>query len=198
MDVSLQASIRLSIVILSLGLLTAGCASPSKTATEAVAVASKPISTAETLQIIKTLNDGEIRQAELALERSPTSEVRQVAQLILDDHKASNDKVSEMAEKQGVALDKSPLSRGLEGQADRMYNKLSSKTGPDFDCSYLQDQHKLHAIALETLTDYVVPEAELLETRRLLSETIPTLQKHQEAARQGLASLPACDNVDAG
>lgn len=198
MDVNLPRHSLSTIAFISLSVLVTACAGPNKTATEAAAVVSKPISTGETLQIIKTLNDGEIKQAELALERSPNEEVREVAQLILDDHEASNDKVEEMADERGVALDKSPLSRGLEGQANRMYDDLKSRSGPEFDCQYLQGQHKLHAIALETLTQHVVPEAELQETRQLLSETAPTLQKHQEAARQSLANLPACENADVG
>lgn len=198
MDVNYLRARLSSIAVIGLCLLVTACAGPSKTATEAAAVVSKPITTGETLQIIKTLNDGEIRQAELALERSPTNAVREVAQLILDNHKASNDKVAKLAEERGVELDKSPLSRGLEGQADRMYDKLKSQSGPEFDCHYLQGQQKLHAVALETLTRHVAPQAELADTRQLLSETAPTLEKHREAARQGIASLPACDTVDAG
>lgn len=193
MDVNVFRALPATLSLVGLSLLLLACAGPSKTATKAAATVSKPITVGETLQIIKTLNDGEIKQAELALERSPNDDVREVAQLILDDHNASNDDIQELAEEHGVALDKSPLSRGLEGQAERIYDDLKSKSGPDFDCLYLARQVELHEIALETVTKHLLPEAELRTTRELLSETAPKLDRHRQAARQALASMPGCN-----
>lgn len=191
MDVSLPR-IFATLSIVGLGVLMIACSGPSRTTTEAAAAVSKPITTGETLQIIKTLNDGEIKLAHLALASSPNDDVRDVARLILDDHEASNDDVMDLAEKRGVELDKSPLSRSLEGQADRIYDELKYKSGPEFDCLFLKRQVKLHEIALETVSKDLVPDAELREVRELLSETSPTLERHREAARLALVDL-SCD-----
>lgn len=192
MDVSLSRIFASGMSLVGLSLLMVACAGPSKTVTEAAATVSKPITVGETLQILKTLNDGEMKQARLALERSPTDEVREVAQLILDDHEDNNEEVMELAEERGVELDKSTLSRGLEGQANRIYDELKGLSGPDFDCVYLERQVELHEIALETVSKHLVQQAELREIRELLSETAPKLDRHREAARQALAGL-SCD-----
>lgn len=178
--------------------LGTACSLPSETTTEAAAAASKPLSDGEILQVLETLNTGEVRQARLAQRNAVRGEVRDAAEMIIEDHSRANQQVQQIAESRDFELEESPLSRGLEAQANEIRDDLAQLSGPEFDCTFLQDQVELHELALDTVNSDLLPEADSSEVREVLNETAPKLEQHSEAARQSIASLPGCSQPSRG
>lgn len=181
------------VVALGSGCATAVTDPPSAVATEAAAEATEPFSDAEILHVMHTLNNGEIRQAQLALQRSGDPAVQQTAQMILRDHAASNQRITQTAQALGLQLEDNALSQGLQTQAGAISTDLMQAPPEQFDCRYLTRQVELHSIALDTVQTELLPDASRPEVAALLQTAAPTLAMHREAGQHG--HVHACEGV---
>src|ERR1700741_3947712 len=87
-----------------------------------------------------SLSMEELQLSELAAARATNAQVKDLANMIHMDHKKSLDELRALAMKKSVTL---PTSLTADGQDH--YNKLSEKTGADFDkkfCTMMTDGHK--------------------------------------------------------
>lgn len=183
---------RLSTMLLpvALALGVSACSLPNEPITHAAAEMSEPITSGQILQVLHALNQGEIEQAELALQRSDNPEVYKTAQLIIKDHAASNQRIAAVAQAIGVELEESPLSRGMQVQAGAIKEGLEDLSGAEFDRAYLENQVELHALALETARSQLLPNAQDPQVRYLLITAAPKLELHRLEAQESHASLP--------
>lgn len=172
-------------------ILLSGCSFPNKTATTTAAMVSGTFSSGETLEVLRALNNGEIAQAELAKDKTDNDDVESVAEAIIDDHKAVNERVGELVDK-GIEPEKSPLSRGLAKQAQEIQEDLAPLAGAEFDCAYLNKQVAQHQLALETLRSQVQPDANDPKIEDLLEDVIATLEQHREDAAQARKDVRGC------
>ncbi len=173
-------------------LALSACSIPNETATRAATVATGNISNSEAIGVMRNLNNGEIEQAELALQRSETRAVREVAERIRDDHREANGRIDRMLQS-GLRSEESPLSRGLSAQANAIRSELNDKYGTEFDCLYLQKQIEQHRLALETVRNDLLPDIQTEEVRQYLETAAGSLEQHQRAAttaRQGITQCP--------
>lgn len=175
--------------VLALGLCA--CSLPNATATKTAAKASGDLTDGEILQVLRTLNEGEITQAQLAVEQSDNQQLQGAAEQIIADHQRNNQRIDSMTQA-GIALEDSPLSRGLKLQTQQIKDQLSELTGTDFDCAYLEKQIEQHQLALDTLRSELQPDAESSQLQELLSATAPALEHHLEAAEQTRQSMSEC------
>jgi putative membrane protein len=182
---------RLSAVLLpaALALGVSACALPNEPITQAAAEMSEPITSGQILQVLYALNQGEIEQAELALQRSNDPEVYKTAQLIIKDHMASNQRIAAVAQAVGIELEESPLSRGMQVQAGAIKEGLEELSGAEFDRAYLENQVELHDLALETARSQLLPNAQDPQVRYLLITAAPKLELHRLEAQESHASL---------
>jgi putative membrane protein len=180
------------VIAAALALATSACSLPNKPATSAAATMSKPFSSGEILQVLHTLNNGEIKQAGLVFQRPTLPPVQKTAQMIIKDHTASNQRITAIAKASGIKLEESPLSRGLQAQANSLTESLAKLSGDEFECTYLQKQVELHAIALDTVRSQLLPAAQDPQIRELLTTTAPGLEAHRQAAQQTHASMSEC------
>jgi putative membrane protein len=172
-----------------LALASAGCSLPNEPVTQAAAEASEPMSSGEILHVLHTINEGEIAQAKLALQKSDDPAVQETARLIMQDHMASNERITSLADAAGIQMEESPLSRGVQAQAEEIRENLADLSGAEFNRSYLQNQVQLHELALDTVQSQLLPNAEDPQVRQLLSLAAPNLEQHLQEARQSYASV---------
>src|SRR5690606_11646709 len=189
-----QAHLRLCAPILAITVVLGigACSLPNKTVTEAAAASSEPYSDGEILQVIRTLNDGEIAQARLAMEQAENPAVRDVAQMIVRDHERNNQRVEELVRTLNIELNGSPLNGGLRMQANQIREELADLSGTEFDCTYLRKQAELHELALETVQSRLIPDAEERMVKSHLEDTAKALQQHHRASQQAISRLN-CD-----
>jgi putative membrane protein len=134
------------------------------------------------LQNLHVSDQGEVQMGKLAQQNGGPS-VQQYGRMLVEDHSQHDQKVQALARNKGVDLehltDRDALHEQKESQ--KVYGKLSKKTGKDFDEAFAKamvDDHrkdiKMAKRARESVQDG--------DVRGLLDETIPTLEKHQQTA----------------
>jgi predicted outer membrane protein len=176
-------------LIAALALTASACSLPNAPATKAAAAMSQPYSSGEILQVLQTVNNAEIKQAGIVMQRSNTPAVQEVAQLIIQDHKMSNQRIASVAQATSVKMDESVLSTGIRTQGNEIADNLTGLSGRELDCTYLQKQIEQHALVLRTVREQLLPGAEQPQVRELLMAAAPKLEKHLEAARGHRAHL---------
>lgn len=169
------------------------CSLPNATATKTAAKASGDLTDGEILQVLRTLNEGEIAQAQLAVEQSDNQQLQNAAERIIKDHQRNNQRIESMTQA-GLQLEDSPLSRGLKLQTQQIKEQLSDLTGSEFDCAYLEKQIEQHQLALDTVRSELLPDAEDSQIQELLSATAPALEHHLEAAQETRQTMSECAN----
>jgi putative membrane protein len=146
------------------------------------------------LQIVRTLNMGEIKQANYAMDESDNEQVKATAQAIIKDHEESNDKIDDLA-KGDLSLDDSPLNDTLLKQAETTFEMLDELENPQLDCIYLQKQVEQHEMALDIARNDLVPDAKSPEVQAFLTENEPKLEHHLMEARNAMGSLSGCQQT---
>lgn len=137
---------------------------------------------AQILQIVRTLNDGEIAQAELAQDQASGDAAKNVAEMILMDHQKSNDSMGAI----DVDLEPSTLSQSLEMTAMQTLEQLRNAGEGMFDCAYLSVQVEQHQLALEIVSSNLAPNASSTAVTAFLDVTTPRLESHLQAAQTAM------------
>ncbi len=119
----------------------------------------------------------QVALSQLAAERAFHPEVKAYAVMIVDHHKAVNDRLGSLAMEKHIELP-ADIGAGFEKQ----YKKLQSLTGPAFDKEYAEFMIKGHekAIILFKDADKDLSDREL---KAFAVATLPTLEDHLNAAK---------------
>ncbi len=114
----------------------------------------------------------EVNDGQLAEKVGATSAVKAVGARMVTDHTAANDKLMEIAQKQGATVPSS-----VDPTHAAMSAKLKTLSGHAFDKQYLHDQLLGHeqTIALFKAEASTGSDADL---KSFASATLPTLQEH--------------------
>lgn len=143
------------------------------------------------LQIVRTLNDAEIKQAKEAVDESKNAEVKQVAQMIITDHEASNEQMDELLDGD-LDLDDSDLQDRLAKEGEQTHENLQDLDDAPYDCAYLKAQVAQHENAIATAKNTLIPQATNAAVKTYLTAMGPKLEHHLEMAKAGMAKMPAC------
>lgn len=163
---------------LALGLTACGTTPPP---------ASKPMASSqllagEILHVMHTVNNGEIKQAGLALQRSDNPYVLYYAQLMVQDHMALNQRIAALAVNNNLQMEESVLSRTFQTQSNDALSGASRMMGKNFDCAYLQSQAMQHGVVMKTVREQLLPHANSPQVKELLSSAAPRLEQHMKLA----------------
>jgi len=145
---------------------------------------------AQILQIVRTLNDGEIAQAELAQDQASGDAAKNVAEMILMDHQKSNDSMGAI----DIDLEPSTLSTSLETTAMQTLEQLQNAGEGMFDCAYLSVQVEQHQLALEIVSSNLAPSASSAAVTAFLEVTTPRLENHLQAAQTAMEDASCADD----
>lgn len=115
----------------------------------------------------------EVRAAKIALEKSQDEEIRQFAQMMVDDHSAATDKLKGIIASENLATPPSTL----DGNHFEMINALKAANAEDFDGLYLNQQRKAHETALALLRAYEAG-GDNAALQSFASETAPKVSAH--------------------
>ena len=128
-------------------------------------------------------NMAEIELSRLALDKSQNSEVKNLAQTVVDDHQKSLDKLKSIANDQ-----KFPIPTSATTQAKQEYQKLSKLSGNDFDRQYLMLMQKDHKRAVQTFQQ-ASNQLQNDDLKSYADQTLPTLQQHAQMAKSDMDAL---------
>ena len=120
----------------------------------------------------------EVQLGTLALTKAASPEVKQFAQMMVDEHTKANNELKSIAQQKNITL---PTVMSNENQ--RTYDKLNEKTGAEFDKEYMDLMVKEHKDDIDDFEDQA-QENENSELKSWASTKLPTLKQHlQEAER---------------
>jgi putative membrane protein len=128
-------------------------------------------------------NQGEIALAELAQQKSQNPEIKQLAELIQNDHQQSQEKLQTLARTHGVTL-----NQGLTWSQKRSQAKLEKLSGTDFDQQYAKDMLEDHVADLNKFqkASEKIQEADV---KQFVQDNIPKLLAHLQKAESAAKAV---------
>ena len=181
-------SMRISAII-GIALLVASCRSGdvNSSVQDAVAMtsASEGFSSGRAMTLVDAgsiahaINDGEIQLAQIAVSRASSPDVRNYAQMMIDDHTSANRQL----EGAGYRFVKNDVTDVVGSNVRKTMDDLRNRTGADFDRAYLDSQIMMHKDALDTFKSAILPNAQDKTLHPILMTMRDQVQTHLDSAR---------------
>ncbi|HXS69418.1 MAG TPA: DUF4142 domain-containing protein [Candidatus Polarisedimenticolia bacterium] len=128
-------------------------------------------------------NQAEIATAQLAQQKSQNPQVKDLAQMIQNDHQQAQEKLQTIAQTHGMALDQKPTFTQRREQS-----KLEKLTGADFDQQYTKDMLEDHVKDIKKFQK-ASQNLEDADVKQYAQETLPTLQSHLQHAESAAKAV---------
>jgi putative membrane protein len=119
----------------------------------------------------------EVETSKLAATKAQDPQVRSFAQKMVTDHSAANEELKALAQKKGLMV---PTSLDPEHQA--IVQKLSSKSGAEFDSAYSKQMMKDHEKTVKLFKG--ASHSSDTDIAAWAQKTLPTLEQHDQLAAQ--------------
>jgi putative membrane protein len=119
----------------------------------------------------------EVELGKLALSKSSNADVKQYAQMMVDDHTAANNKLMTIAASKQITL-----PTAISDKHKKHVEDMSKMSGKDFDKHYVDMMVDDHGEVVDAFKkeNENTKDAEL---KSFTSETLPTLMKHHDQAK---------------
>lgn len=117
----------------------------------------------------------EIQNAQLAMQNAQRSETRSAAQMVLDDHQESNQRLQQLAQRKGWPT-MSP-STAASAQSDQPRSSRLTSGGGDFDSRYIADEIRHHREAIAEYRKQASAGSDP-ELRKFATDSLPKLEHH--------------------
>lgn len=129
--------------------------------------------------VMKTAQGGmaEVALSNLAAQKAANADVKAFAMRMVTDHSKANEELKAMAVNKGLAL---PTDLGKE--AKEASDKLSSKTGREFDHEYMETMVSDHEKTVKAF-EKASKDANDPDLKGWTTKTLPTLQDHLKMAK---------------
>jgi len=171
---------KLRTFLLMLGISVMGTAMATTPATKTDHSTSKE---GAAIAWVMVLDNNEIGVANLALQKSKNTQVRDYAQMLYRDHSANLNQTTELSKSlnESPVYDKSALSLKAEGK--QMKAKLMPLKGDKFDNAFIKDMIMGHTAALKNLDNNLIPSINNTQLDDHLKSTRSSVQNHLTAAQ---------------
>lgn len=151
--------------------------SDSSKVTDTSKMASTVIDTADTAFTNKAGSGGmtEIAASKMAIQMSQNAKIKVFANMMISDHTMAGNKLASIAKSKNIVLPTGP-----NAMQQAALDKLSKKTGSDFDMAYVNQMLKDHkeTVAMFESEQNMVKDTTL---KNFITTTLPTLHKHLDA-----------------
>ena len=147
-------------------------------------VAMDKLSDGQIAAVLMTVDEGEIEQAQAALQRATDPEVRAFATHMVDQHTASKQAGTQLASQTGLKPLESPKSSELRANAAQQLERLNAADEANFDITYVSGQIEQHAAVLKLIEDQLLPAVNQPGLRDHLQNARGMVQEHLDRARQ--------------
>ncbi|WP_432807797.1 DUF4142 domain-containing protein [Pantanalinema sp. GBBB05] len=119
----------------------------------------------------------EVQLGQLAVERAGSSEVKQYAQEMIQEHTQANNELKQLAAQKGITLPQT-----LNQQHQTAKANLSSLSGAAFDRAYMDLMKQDHAKVV-SLFQQQANQGQDPDLKNWAAKTLPTLQEHKQMAQ---------------
>lgn len=122
-------------------------------------------------------NLAEIQMGQLAQQKAQSADVKSYGEMLVTDHSAANDQAKKIAETIGMTPPAEPSAKQKS-----MYDKMSKLSGAEFDRAFAKEMVADHK---KDISEYKRESAKKNSpVADLAKQTLPTLQKHLDAAEK--------------
>ncbi len=134
-------------------------------------------------QIALSADAGDSARGKLAESKATNAEVKAFAKEMVTDHTMLNKKATELAKKLNVTPQASDANTDLLNKVQGMTQDLQSKTGKDFDKTYMDQEVQIHQLVLDDLDKTLIPGAQNAELKKLLQTARGVVEGHLKRAQ---------------
>jgi len=127
-------------------------------------------------------NQSEIALAQLAQQKAQNPEIKNLAQMLQQDHQQAQEKLQTIAQAHGLTLDTSPTFTQRRAQS-----KLEKLNGAEFDQQYAKDMLEDHVTDIKKFQK-ASQNIEDADVKQFAQQTLPTLQTHLQHAETAAKS----------
>ena len=120
----------------------------------------------------------EVQAGQLAAQKATTSEVKQMAQHIVNDHTKANDQLKSIAQSKGVQ----DLPTQLDSKHQRKLEHLNKLSGAEFDREYSKMMVSDHKDDIKTFRKEA-EDGKDADLKQFASQTLPALEQHLSMAQ---------------
>jgi len=135
-------------------------------------------------QILAAVDEAEIEQAQLALEKATDPNVKGYASHMIEQHTAAKDTGARLASQSGLKLAESPKAKELQVKGTQMLEELKAADANNFDITYLHGQEEQHAEVLTLIKDQLQPAVSDPTLRDHLANARAMVSAHLDKAKQ--------------
>ncbi len=125
-----------------------------------------------------SLNIGEINAAKQALDKTSSSEVRDFAKRMIDDHTSANQELAKLADQKKLQ-DKMSEHADAKSQANSL--KLKVMSGKSFDKAYIKSQVDAHQETIKIFRQEA-EQGQDSDLKAFAKKMLPTLEEHLKMA----------------
>jgi putative membrane protein len=127
-------------------------------------------------------NQSEVALAQLAQQKAQNPEIKNLAQLIQQDHQQAQEKLQTIAQAHGITLDQSP-----SWTQKRAQSKLEKLSGAEFDQQYAKDMLEDHVTDIKKFQK-ASENIQDGDVKQYAQECLPKLQAHLQHAESAAKS----------
>ena len=171
------------ILLLCLALLMVSCSTSTMTSSSTLP-GTISYSDADIAGIIRTANQGEVDQGQVAIARANSDEVRAFARMMVSDHSQALTKANDLFSRINVTPNDFDLTGNLKSNSQQTVSNLNTYSGADFDQKYIQSQIDAHQWLLNSLDSTLIPSAHNRQLRDFLQTTRSVVSTHLNRARE--------------
>jgi putative membrane protein len=142
-----------------------------------------PLDDPTIVAIFDAANTLDVETGQLAIQRSHTKAIRDLAQQFIHDHQAVRQQGRDLAKKLAITPTP-PKDLALARQHAEAMKELRSKSGAEFDRAYLAHEITYHQAVLDAVTGTLLPAIKNPELKAFVEKVGPAFQGHMEAAKQ--------------
>ena len=156
------------------------------------------LSDAQFASVVQVVNDGEIQEAQLAISKAASPDVKRFARDMATAHRDMQNKMTTLLGRLQITPSDNAVSNQLKSDTQSELSALQTLRGKDFDRDYIDAQVRNHNKALE-LFDRITPSVKNSELKAALTTTRPKIEAHlREAERVQLALQKGTANPQPG
>jgi putative membrane protein len=143
----------------------------------------------EFLKNAEQANSAEIALSQVAQSRAQNSDVKQLAQMMVSDHQACNQKVQAIAQAHGLSFDQS-----LDWVNQHEVNRLQKADEGNFDKDYTKIMLKDHVKAIK-MFQKAADDIDEPDVKEFAANTLPTLRNHLRHAEDAARAIGMDDST---
>lgn len=150
---------------------------------------STTLSDANIAAIVVGANKIDISAGKIALTRSQNADIKQFAQLMINDHNAVLNAAVELVTKLGVTPVNNDLVAILSAQSAEHEATLKTLSGKAFDQSYIDHEVAYHQAVIDVIETQLIPAAQNQALKDTLIGVVPAFKAHLAHSQKVQAAL---------